>query len=176
MNHRVYVCFTCLCVLTTQALLLSYLMRCKVQSAPVGRCLWSQPLLWNSGLVWPCCLCVCVVSLCVCLSAQDLLLSCLMRSRVCLVALVINSHCCEIVMWCGPAVCVSVSVSLCVCLCAQDLLLSYLMRSKVKRLLGGTRDQQPLLKFIDDAMVVADRKHVLEVALTCVPCDAGEEG
>jgi len=50
------------------------------------------------------------------------------------------------------------------------------MRSKVKRLLGGTRDQQPLLKFIDDAMVVADRKHVLEVALTCVPCDAGEEG
>ena len=88
----------------------------------------------------------------------------------------INSRCCEIVVWCGPAVCVSVSVSLCVCLCAQDLLLSCLMRSKVKRLLGGTRDQQPLLKFIDDAMVVADRKHVLEVALTCVPCDAGEEG
>ena len=39
----------------------------------------------------------------------------------------------------------------------------YLMRSKVKRLLEGSRDQQPLLKFIDEAMVVADRKHILEV-------------
>ena len=39
----------------------------------------------------------------------------------------------------------------------------YLMRSKVKRLLEGARDQQPLLKFIDEAMVVADRKHILEV-------------
>jgi len=56
-----------------------------------------------------------------------------------------HCRCCEIVVWCGPAVCVSVSVSLCVCLCAQDLLLSCLMRSKVKRLLGGTCDQQPLL-------------------------------
>jgi len=37
------------------------------------------------------------------------------------------------------------------------------MRSKVKRLLEGSRDQQPLLKFIDEAMVVADRKHILEV-------------
>jgi len=37
------------------------------------------------------------------------------------------------------------------------------MRSKVKRLLEGARDQQPLLKFIDEAMVVADRKHILEV-------------
>jgi len=41
--------------------------------------------------------------------------------------------------------------------------LPYLMRSKVKRLLEGARDQQPLLKFIDEAMVVADRKHILEV-------------
>jgi len=44
------------------------------------------------------------------------------------------------------------------------------MRSKVKRLMGGAHDQQPLLKFIDDAMVVADRKHVLEVCFAAVNC------
>jgi len=49
--------------------------------------------------------------------------------------------------------------------CRQELLLPFLMRSKVKRLLEGARDQQPLLKFVDDAMVVSDRKHVLEVFL-----------
>jgi len=42
------------------------------------------------------------------------------------------------------------------------------MRSKVKRLLEGAHDQQPLLKFIDEAMVVADRKRVLEVQ--CMLC------
>jgi len=37
------------------------------------------------------------------------------------------------------------------------------MRSKVKRLLSGAQDQQPLLKFIDQAMVHTDRKYILEV-------------
>jgi len=55
------------------------------------------------------------------------------------------------------------SVSLCLIVRWQDLLLPYLMRSKVKRLQEGSHDQQPLLKFVDDAMVVADRKHILEV-------------
>jgi len=34
--------------------------------------------------------------------------------------------------------------------------------------LEGAHDQQPLLKFIDEAMVVADRKRVLEVQ--CMLC------
>jgi len=50
----------------------------------------------------------------------------------------------------------------------QDALLPYLMRSKVKRLLAGSRDQQPLLKFIDSTMLVADRKQILEVFCTFV--------
>ena len=45
----------------------------------------------------------------------------------------------------------------------QDVLLPYLMRSKVKLLLEGSGDQQPLLKFVDDSMVVAERKLILEV-------------
>jgi len=42
------------------------------------------------------------------------------------------------------------------------------MRSKVKRLLSGAKDQQPLLKFIDSSMIIADRKQILEVFHTSV--------
>jgi len=54
-------------------------------------------------------------------------------------------------------------VLLCLCHLMQDVLLPYLMRSKVKLLLEGSGDQQPLLKFVDDSMVVAERKLILEV-------------